>query len=222
MNETISFSNLFNYSFQNRPRFIKYTAINYILKFTFGHMRKYRLENGNWVGYEPEKKSRPYIGFSTWPQDSVELYRESIRETIHATETLSDRHCTRGQTIIAINGTALAIFITAIGLIDFLEWWVLFFVIPLLFSLIFAIYTFTIIPRRSHITDIWAAAKPQNQKIFTDTLLHREDYLNGLIRICDDIQEDSRKRGLFVAISGIIFFIALMILLIGISAMVWL
>jgi len=185
-------------------------------------MRKYRLENGNWVGYEPEKKSRPYIGFSTWPQDSVELYRESIRETIHATETLSDRHCTRGQTIIAINGTALAIFITAIGLIDFLEWWVLFFVIPLLFSLIFAIYTFTIIPRRSHITDIWAAAKPQNQKIFTDTLLHREDYLNGLIRICDDIQEDSRKRGLFVAISGIIFFIALMILLIGISAMVWL
>jgi len=185
-------------------------------------MRRCRLEGSKWISYEPEKKSRPYIDFSAWPQDSVELYRESIRETIQAAETHNNRHCTRGQTIIAINGTALALFITAIGITGGLEWRVLFFVIPLLFSLIFAIYTFTITPRRSYVTDIWAAAEPQNQYVFTDILLHREDYLNGLIRICDDIQKDSIKRGLFVAISGIIFFIALIILLIGISAMVWL
>jgi len=185
-------------------------------------MRKWKLEGGEWISFEHEKKHHPYIEFSAWPQDSVELYRESIRETINSAETHNNRHCTRGQTIIAINGTALALFITAIGLIGDLEWRVLFFVIPLLFSLIFAIYTFTISPRKSDVTDIWAAARTENQKIFNDILLHREDYLNGLIRICDDIQEDSRKRGSFVAMSGVIFFVALIILLIGISAMVWL
>ena len=185
-------------------------------------MRRYRLEGGMWVGCEPERKDHPYISFSAWPQESVELYTENIKGTIHAEETRNDRHCTRGQTIIAINGTALALFITAIGLIGDLEWQVLFFVIPLLFSLIFAIYTFTITPQTLYVTDIWAAAEQQNQKTFFDISLHREDYLNGLIRICDDTRDNSEKRGFFVAASGIIFFIALIILLAGISAMVWL
>lgn len=171
------------------------------------------------------KKNNPFEGkfidFSTWPQASVDLYRESVRETINAIEIRNNIHCMRGQAIISINGVALAFLITAIGLIENLQWWVLLFVIPLLISLFFALYTFTITARELYVTDIWAGANPVNRPIFTNTLLHKEDYLNGLIRICNDIREDSKRRGLFVAISGILFFVALCFLLVGISSMVW-
>lgn len=123
----------------------------------------------------------------------------------------------KSRSILSMNGIALTFILSAFINSGKEYPLVLVGTIPLVISLMTAIYLLTIKGRNQTVLNLFIGADPKARQILTNKLKAKEEMLNGYLLRCEDLKNDNVAKSKHIWITSVVFVAGVILLLIAIA-----